>query len=97
MKKILVKPIVTEKSNSIAEKLNSYTFEVAKKANKIQIKQAVESLYGVTVVSVNTARIPGKKRSRFTKGGVLEGYTNAYKKAVVTLNDGDTIDFYENV
>ena len=94
---ILVKPIVTEKMTAIKEKLNQYGFIVEKKANKIQIKKAVEDFYNVTVESVNTMNYGGKKRRRYTKTGVIAGKTNSYKKAIVNLVDGDTIDFYSNI
>ena len=94
---ILLKPIVTEKMTDQGEKRNRFGFIVAKKANKIQIKKAVEEMYGVTVESVHTMIYGGKKKSRFTKSGVLSGKTSSYKKAVVTVADGDTIDFYSNI
>lgn len=94
---IIIKPIVTEKMTELGESLNRYGFVVEKKANKIQIKEAVEGLYGVTVEEVNTLRYGGKRKSRFTKSGVLEGKTNSIKKAIVTLAEGDTIDFYSNI
>ena len=94
---ILLKPIVTEKMTEQGEKRNRFGFIVAKKANKIQIKKAVEEMYGVTVESVHTMIYGGKKKSRFTKSGVLSGKTSSYKKAVVTVADGDTIDFYSNI
>ncbi len=94
---ILVKPIVTEKANAQSESLNRYGFVVNKRANKLQIKKAVEELYGVTVASVNTMRYAGKSKSRFTRAGVIAGRTNNYKKAVVTLIVGDSIDFYSNI
>ncbi len=94
---ILQKPIITEKMTIQAEKLNRFGFIVAVDANKIQIKKAVEDLYSVTVESVNTMRYGGKSKSRFTKTGVQKGKTNSYKKAVVTLKEGDTIDFYSNI
>jgi len=94
---ILLKPLVTEKMMSQSEDLNRFGFIVEKKANKIQIKKAVEEMYGVTVESVNTMRYGGKVKSRFTRGGVQTGKTNSYKKAIVTLAEGDTIDFYSNI
>ncbi len=94
---ILLKPLVTEKMISQNENLNRFGFLVEKKANKIQIKKAVEEMYGVTVESVNTMRYGGKVKSRFTRGGVQTGKTNSYKKAIVTLAEGDTIDFYSNI
>ena len=94
---ILLKPLVTEKMISQNEELNRFGFLVEKKANKIQIKKAVEEMYGVTVESVNTMRYGGKVKSRFTRGGVQTGKTNSYKKAIVTLAEGDAIDFYSNI
>ncbi len=94
---ILLKPIVTEKMTSQGDKFNRYGFLVAKNANKLQIKKAVEELYGVTVDSVNTMRYGGKIKSRNTKSGLLIGKTTATKKAVVTLAEGNKIDFYSNI
>jgi len=94
---IILKPVITEKMTNLGEKLNRYGFIVNKKANKIQIKQAVEDLYGVDVLSVNTMNYSGKTKSRFTKSGVISGRTNSYKKAIITLADGETIDFYSNI
>ena len=94
---ILLKPIVTEKMTDLTEKLNRYGFIVDVRATKDQIKNAVEDLYDVNVKSVNTMRYEGKKKSRFTKTGVLNGRTNAFKKAIVILNGEDTIDFYSNI
>ncbi len=94
---ILLKPILTEKLTSQEEKLNRYGFMVDRSANKIQIKKAVEEMYGVTVESVNTMRYAGKNKSRFTKSGVIAGKTNSRKKAVVTVKKGDKIDFYSNI
>jgi len=94
---IIIKPVVTEKANGLSEKLNRFSFRVERQANKIEIKKAVEEMYGVTVLSVNTAIMPGKKKSRNTKGGAINGRTSAYKKAVVTLKVGDNIDFYSNI
>ena len=94
---ILIKPIVTEKVTGQAEKLNRYGFVVKKDANKQQIKKAVESLYNVNVVSVNTMIYAGKNKSRYTKSGMINGRTNAFKKAIITLAEGDAIDFYSNI
>jgi large subunit ribosomal protein L23 len=94
---ILVKPLVTEKMTNQTERYNRYGFVVDRRATKPQIKKAVESLYDVTVDNVNTMIHGGKVKSRFTKGGVITGKTNAYKKAIVTLVDGDSIDFYSNM
>jgi len=95
--RILLKPIVTEKMTSLGDKFNRYGFIVAKNANKIEIKKAVEELYGVTVEAVNTMRYGGKVKTRYTKSGVMAGKTAATKKAVVTLAAGNTIDFYSNI
>ena len=94
---IIKKPIVTEKLTGQAEKMNRYGFIVDKGANKLQIKKAVENLYNVTVVNVNTMVYGGKIKSRYTKSGVQLGKTSSAKRAVVTLKDGDTIDFYSNI
>ncbi|MEN6455615.1 MAG: 50S ribosomal protein L23 [Prolixibacteraceae bacterium] len=94
---ILIKPIVTEKITALGNTLNRYGFVVQKDANKQQIKKAVESLYQVNVSSVNTMIYSGKRKSRYTKGGIINGRTNAVKKAIVTLAEGDTIDFYSNI
>ena len=94
---IIQKPVITEKMTAISEKLNRYAFIVDKRANKIQIKQAVEALYGVKVTAVNTMNYDGKKKSRYTKSGVISGRTAAFKKAIVTLKEGYTIDFYSNI
>jgi large subunit ribosomal protein L23 len=94
---ILLKPIVTEKMTSQGDKFNRYGFIVAKNANKLQIRKAVEELYGVTVDSVNTMKYAGKIKTRNTKSGFLVGKTAAVKKAVVTLAEGNKIDFYSNI
>lgn len=94
---ILIKPIVTEKMTVQGEKLNRYGFVVEKTANKLQIKKAVEDMYSVTVADVNTMRYGGKVKSRFTKAGYLVGRTNSFKKAIITLKEGDKIDFYSNI
>jgi large subunit ribosomal protein L23 len=94
---IIIKPIVTEKMTQLGEKLNRYGFRVDKGANKIEIKKAVEALYNVTVLEVNTMIAAPKKKSRFTKSGVINGQTSAYKKAIVTLKEGEVIDFYSNI
>ena len=91
---IIIKPIVTEKMTVQGEKLNRYGFIVDREANKLQIKDAVEKAYGVTVADVNTVNYHGKKKSRFTKAGILTGRMNHFKKAYVTLAGEDKIDFY---
>jgi large subunit ribosomal protein L23 len=94
---ILIKPIVTEKMTSQGEEFNRYGFMVDKFANKLQIKKAVEELYKVKVSEVNTMRYAGKRKQRYTKSGISAGKTAAYKKAVVTLAQGEAIDFYSNI
>lgn len=94
---ILIKPIVTEKMTVQGDKLNRYGFIVDKNANKIEIKKAVEQMYGVSVKDVNTVNYHGKRKSRYTKAGMLTGRTNNYKKAFVTLAGDDKIDFYSNI
>ena len=95
---ILVKPILTEKQTAITEQFpNRYGFRVAPGANKAEIKAAVEQMYGVKVESVNTIKYAGKRKSRFTKSGVVSGKTSAYKKAIITLKEGEVIDFFSNI
>ena len=94
---IIFKPIVTEKMTEQGEKLNRYGFIVDRRANKLEIKAAVEQMYNVTVEDVNTVNYHGKKRSRYTKAGLLRGRSNHFKKAYVTLAGDDKIDFYANI
>ncbi len=94
---IIIKPIVTEKMTGISEKFNRYGFRVSPDANKIQIKKAVEEMYNVKVTDVNTINYAGKKKSRYTKGGVVVGRVSAYKKAIVSVREGDKVDFYSNI
>ena len=94
---ILIKPIVSEKRNQQSENLNRYAFVVHQNANKLQIKKAVEDLYNVRVDSVKTMIYGGKTKSRYTKTGMIRGKANSFKKAVVTLVEGDVIDFYSNI
>jgi large subunit ribosomal protein L23 len=94
---VLIKPILTEKANAQQEKLRRYAFKVAKKANKLEIKRAVEEFYGVTVTDVNTAVAPGKNKTRYTKAGFIQGAKPSYKKALVTVAEGETIDLYANI
>jgi large subunit ribosomal protein L23 len=94
---ILKKPLLTEKVAQLTEKLNRYTFKVDHRANKIQIKQAIEKMYGVNITAVNTMKYVGKLKSRNTKAGAVSGRAAAYKKAIITLKDGETIDFYSNI
>ncbi len=94
---IIIKPLVTEKMNSITEKQNKFGFVVRPNANKIEIRKEIESRYGVTVLAVNTMRYAGKNKTRYTRAGLIKGRTNAFKKAIVTLKEGETIDFYSNI
>src|SRR3954471_21757553 len=91
---ILVRPVITEKVNSQMERSGRYTFVVDKKANKLEIKKAVEEFYGVKVNDVNTVVVPGKSKSRFTKAGFIQGVKPSYKKAIITLAKGDSIDLF---
>ena len=93
----LIKPIVTEKMTDMGEKLNRYGFIVDSQANKIQIREAVEEMYGVTVEKIRTMRYLGKRKSRYTKSGIISGRMNSYKKAIETLGEGEQIDFYSNI
>ncbi|TAG11609.1 MAG: 50S ribosomal protein L23 [Sphingobacteriia bacterium] len=94
---ILIKPILTEKANAQQETLRRYAFKVDRRANKLEIKKAIQDFYGVNVVDVNTAVAPGKNKSRNTKAGLVQGMKSAYKKAFVTVADGETIDLYANI
>ncbi|MGE4289570.1 MAG: 50S ribosomal protein L23 [Salinivirgaceae bacterium] len=94
---IIIKPIITEKMTAQTEKLQRYGFMVDRRADKIQIARAIEELYSVKVDSVNTMRYGGKLKSRYTKAGFIQGKTNAYKKAIITLAEGEVIDFYSNI
>lgn len=93
-KNILIRPIITEKAQGFMDKENKYAFVVAKDANKIEIGKAIEALYGFAPVSVNTLIVPGKTRSRMRGRSVARGMKSAYKKAYVTLAEGDSINFY---
>lgn len=92
---ILVRPVITEKVNGQMEKSNRYTFVINKNANKLEVKKAVEEFYGVKVEHVNTARVPAKAKTRMTKSGILSGRKSGYKKAIVTLAEGDSIDLFQ--
>jgi large subunit ribosomal protein L23 len=94
---VILKPVITEKMTDQGEKLNQYGFIVDNSANKLQIKDEVEDLYGVQVISVNTMNYSGKRKSRFTKSGVISGKSKAFKKAVVTVAEGEVIDFFSNI
>ncbi len=94
----IIKPLVTEKQTKITDKRpNRYGFVVRPEANKLQIKSEVESLYHVTVMDVNTLRYAGKRSSRYTKAGLVKGQKRSFKKAIVTLKEGEVIDFYSNI
>ncbi|MDR1403341.1 MAG: 50S ribosomal protein L23 [Tannerellaceae bacterium] len=95
---IIIKPIITEKQTAITEKMpNRYGFRVSPDANKLEIRKAVEEMYGVTVIDVNTMNYSGKRKMRYTKSGVINGKQTSFKKAIVTLKDGDIIDFFSNI
>ncbi len=94
---IIVKPIITEKITKDGEIFNRFGFVVEKKANKVQIKKAVEATYGVSVVSVNTMNVRPDRTTKYTKSGLISGKSNAYKKAIVQVQEGETIDFYNNI
>ena len=94
---IIIKPLVTEKMTAITDKLNRFGFVVRPDANKLEIKKEVEALYNVTVVDVNTINYSGKKKSRYTTSGIINGKQSAFKKAIVTLKEGETIDFFSNI
>ena len=94
---IIIKPLLTEKMTKITDSFNKYGFIVRRDVNKLQIKGAVEEMYNVTVTQVNTMRCVPKTKTRNTKAGVISGRTNAYKKAIVTLAEGNKIDFFSNI
>ena len=94
---ILVKPIITEKATNDSEVYNRYAFVVDKNANKLEIKDAVESAYGVSIESVKTMNYPIKRNTKYTKKGLVTGAKSGYKKAIVQLAEGESIDFYNNL
>ena len=94
---ILIKPIITEKATMQSEVLNAYAFEVNTKANKVEIKKAVEAAYGVSVAKVRTINVRPDRSTKYTKTGIQHGKTNAVKKAIVQLAEGETIDLYANM
>jgi large subunit ribosomal protein L23 len=95
---IIIKPVITEKQTAITDKMpNRYGFRVSPTANKLEIKKAIEDMYSVTVIDVNTMNYMGKKKTRYTKSGIISGRQNSFKKAIVTLKKGDTIDFFSNI
>ena len=97
LSEVLIRPVLSEKVNLLTEKFNRYTFIVNRKANKLEIKKAVESFYGITVEHVNTLTMPSKVKQRNTKAGLLVGRKPAKKKAIVTVAEGESIDLYDNV
>ncbi len=97
LSEVLIKPILSEKINKQTEKMNRYAFIVSRKANKLEVKKAVEQFYSVQVTDVNTTVMPGKAKSRNTKAGVVSGRKPAKKKAYVTVADGESIDIYGTV
>ncbi|MCX6248767.1 MAG: 50S ribosomal protein L23 [Bacteroidetes bacterium] len=94
---VILKPIITEKMTQMGEKLNRYGFKVDKRANKLQIRKAIKDIYGVEVADINTMVYRGKSKTRYSKSGFISGKSNNYKKAIVTLAKGETIDFYSNI
>lgn len=94
---IIKRAVLTEKASNLQEEKQVYTFVVADHANKLQIKKAVEDRYGVNVASVNTMRYAGKAKTRYTKRGLSKGRTASFKKAMVTLQEGEFIDLYTNI
>jgi large subunit ribosomal protein L23 len=94
---IIIKPIITEKITKDGEVFNRFGFIVDKRANKIQIKKAVEAAYNVSIVEVNTMNYRADRSVKYTKSGLISGKTNAYKKAIVQVKEGETIDFYNNI
>ena len=93
---IIIKPIITEKVTKDGELFNRFGFVVDKKANKVEIKKAVEAAYGVTVVEINTMNVRPDRSTKYTKSGLIQGKTASYKKAIVQVQEGETIDFYPN-
>ena len=96
-KQIIIKPIISEKSESLSEDLQQYSFVVNKNANKIEIRKTVEKMYNVSVTSVNTMVMPAKSKNRNTRSGVIQGRKPSYKKAIVTVADGEAIDFFGDI
>jgi len=94
---ILIKPIITEKATNDSELFNRYAFVVDKNANKVEIKDAVESAYGVSISSVKTLNYPIQRNTKYTKKGLVTGIKSGYKKAIVQLAEGYIFDFYNNL
>ncbi len=91
---VLIRPVLTEKANAQMESKSRYTFMVDRRANKLEVKAAVESFYNVKVTDVNTSVVPGKQKNRMTKAGLIQGMKSAYKKATVQVAEGDSIDLF---
>ena len=96
-KQILIKPVITEKADALSEKRGKYTFVVNKDANKIEIKKAIADLYNVEVAKVNTLVMPSKAKNRNTKKSMIRGRVSSFKKAVITLAEGETINFFGDI
>lgn len=96
-KDILIKPIISEKAELLSEGLNQYSFVVNRKANKLEVRKAVEELYSVNVASVNTMIMPAKAKNRNTRSGLIKGRVSSFKKAIITLADGEEIDFFGDI
>ena len=94
---ILIKPIISEKAEMLSDVSNQYSFIVNQKANKIEVRKAIEELYSVNVASVNTMVMPAKAKNRNTRSGLIKGRVSSYKKAIVTLAEGEEIDFYGDI
>ena len=94
---IIIKPIITEKITKESEISNRFGFVVDRRANKIQIKNAIEAAYGVNIVAINTMNVRPDRTTKYTKSCLISGKTNAYKKAIVQVQEGETIDFYNNI
>ncbi len=97
MENILIRPIITEKASADTEQHNRYSFVVARNANKVEIKKAVEAFYGVNVEAVRTQVVPARSMSRYTRAGMIQGSKSAYKKAIVDVREGEMIDIYSNI
>jgi large subunit ribosomal protein L23 len=96
-KGILIKPIISEKAELLSESKNQYSFVVNKKANKVEVRKAVEEMYSVTVASVNTMIMPAKAKNRNTRSGLIKGRVSSFKKAIITLSEGEEIDFFGDI
>lgn len=94
---ILIRPIITEKASAASEDANCFSFQVDKRASKVEIKKAIESFYGVNIDHVRTMIVPAKKSVRYTKAGMIEGRKSSYKKAIVQVRAGESIDLYSNI